>query len=830
MATRDHKQLILSALQAQRFDSIYDAVVRTGSSTPDGWVSGYCPFHEGHNSRSASFSFNVVTGASKCHGACAHGWDAFSFYQQRHSLPGFKETLRELAVKLGVGMPPERLRARAAKAIEAVYYYTDATGTVIHEKYRDRLASGGKSFRWHDVRSGLWHRGPGPVVPYRLHELAHLTRGSACFLLEGEKCVDAVRALGLPATCSPDGAGKWGAMDRATVESAFRDLHVVILPDNDPPGEAHALEAAAALAGVAREVRLLRLEGLSPKGDVADWLAAGHSRDELVAAANSAPPFDLNGAASPARARSHQNPGAAAPGPQRLELCVTPGNIPTLLHGIQDALLAQGPPAVFQRGGLLVHIAVARTVLGHDSLHIRPASIDKMTAAIEAAARLYRVSGGDGEETVQNFIDVTRRVAAAFLSLGEWRLPPLRGITHVPIFRPDGSVHGAPGYDPATGLFFDPLDATFPPPIDHPSLEDARAALGTLLDALSTFPFESEVDRAAALAALLTALVRHSLRTAPLFAISAPAPGAGKSLLVDLISIIATGQPAPALSLARDPEEQAKRLLSVLVQGIPLVSIDNVEHPLSGDALCSVLTQAFYRGRPLGQTAIVDVPTNLTWFATGNNVQVRGDLSARVIRCKIDPQCERPEDRAFERDLYDWGRQQRGQLAAAGLTVLKAYASAGRPPQPFKSHGRFPEWSHLVRSSLSWLGLDDPLRSLERVEIDDEVHQNLAALLHHWRDAQASVGMGGLLVRDALKIAEQTERQDLRDAIGEIVGTAKDPAKSLGRFLQKHQGRRVSGLWFIGRVDKCRNTVSWCVEGNVVANESIPFDSCRECE
>jgi putative DNA primase/helicase len=51
-----------------------------------------------------------------------------------------------------------------------------------------------------------------------------------------------------------------------------------------------------------------------------------------------------------------------------------------------------------------------------------------------------------------------------------------------------------------------------------------------------------------ALSLLLTGVCRKTLDFAPLHAITAPAAGTGKSLLIDLASILLTGQPAPVIS------------------------------------------------------------------------------------------------------------------------------------------------------------------------------------------------------------------------------------------------------------------------------------------
>ena len=56
------------------------------------------------------------------------------------------------------------------------------------------------------------------------------------FVVEGEKDVDNLAAIGLCATSSPMGAGKW----KAHYNEYFRGKDVAIIPDNDDPGRKHA--------------------------------------------------------------------------------------------------------------------------------------------------------------------------------------------------------------------------------------------------------------------------------------------------------------------------------------------------------------------------------------------------------------------------------------------------------------------------------------------------------------------------------------------------------------------------------------------------------------
>ena len=157
----------------------------------------------------------------------------------------------------------------------------------------------------------------------------------------------------------------------------------------------------------------------------------------------------------------------------------------------------------------------------------------------------------------------------------------------------------SPGYDRATGLLYDPQGVEFPRIADRPTRDEARAAMALLDDLISTFPFVSKIDRSVALSAILTALVRRSLPTAPMHAYTAPVAGSGKSMLVDIASIVATGHEAPVLGPGQDEGELEKRLGAVLLAGDAIVTLDNCERPLGGELLCKMLSQTRVKPRNL---------------------------------------------------------------------------------------------------------------------------------------------------------------------------------------------------------------------------------------
>src|SRR5262249_33647829 len=116
-------------------------------------------------------------------------------------------------------------------------------------------------------------------VLYRLpNVVAAVARGETIYLVEGEKDVHALEALGLVAACSPGGAGKW----RPEYTEVLRGADVVLIGDNDEAGRNHLALVTAALAGVARRLRVLDLAAVWPecgvKDDVSDWFAVpGHT-------------------------------------------------------------------------------------------------------------------------------------------------------------------------------------------------------------------------------------------------------------------------------------------------------------------------------------------------------------------------------------------------------------------------------------------------------------------------------------------------------------------------------------------------------------------------
>ena len=110
----------------------------------------------------------------------------------------------------------------------------------------------------------------------------------------------------------------------------------------------------------------------------------------------------------------------------------------------------------------------------------------------------------------------------------------------------------------------------------------------------------------------------------------------------------ANGHRAPVVAPGSTPEEMEKQLGSMLLAGDGLINFDNCEKALGGPLLCQCLTQPVVKPRILGKSENPDVPSNATFFATGQNLILLGDMTRRALRSALNPKTDRPELQTFE--------------------------------------------------------------------------------------------------------------------------------------------------------------------------------------
>lgn len=193
------------------------------------------------------------------------------------------------------------------------YDYCDAAGEIAFQKVRG-YKNGAKTF-WlrRPDGHGDWINGTAGVntkIIYRLPEVTEaIANGCLIAIVEGEKDADNLWRIGIPATCNAHGASepdkepKW----RAEHSEQLRGADIVVLNDNDPAGIAHADAVSRLSIGIATRVWRLDLAKHWPdmpaNADVSDWLARGHTREELDDLIKAAPDFEYQ--PEPAEANGH---------------------------------------------------------------------------------------------------------------------------------------------------------------------------------------------------------------------------------------------------------------------------------------------------------------------------------------------------------------------------------------------------------------------------------------------------------------------------------------------------------------------------------------------
>ncbi len=335
---------------------------------------------------------------------------------------------------------------------------------------------------------------------------------------------------------------------------------------------------------------------------------------------------------------------------------------------------------------------------------------------------------------------------------------------------------------------------------------DATRAMFELLDVVCDFPFLNDDHRAAWLAMLLTLIGRPAIDgPCPLFGIDANTRGSGKSLLADVAAIIATGHVMPRKTWPRDDDETRKTITAVALEAIIAVLIDNVAGLLGGPSLDAALTSTSWQDRILGKSETTGaLPLRTVWLATGNNLELGADTARRTLICRLETKHEHPEDRTDfrQRDLLSFVRVNRGRLAAAAVTILRAFYAANCPGvDELDPWGSFESWSRVVRGAIVHAGGPDPIRTRQLVRAADRSAEILGLIHSGIREAGNSVTSAGILAAVNAYVGEFDEDKFpcLRQAVAELCGSRPN-AQSLGHQLRMNMGRVRAGYHLVNRV------------------------------
>jgi hypothetical protein len=255
-------------------------------------------------------------------------------------------------------------------------------------------------------------------------------------------------------------------------------------------------------------------------------------------------------------------------------------------------------------------------------------------------------------------------------------LRTLRGVTHVPMPRADGSLITSPGFDDASGYLYIPT-VHVGEINEHPEPWRVENATAFLEGMVSEFVWTGPHDKANFFGMLLTPLLR--LLTPPPYKfalIDAHQPGSGKSLLSSIITEVHGKVFRP--DMPTEGSELEKQILSILLTTTaPVVLFDNLSGVVRSPHLAGLLTSADYSGRVLGITHTAEVPNDRMWMGNGNNIQLGGDMARRALWCRIDPGIPNPHLKDFKLDIPQFLQTNRGNILRALLLWVSNWRMQG---------------------------------------------------------------------------------------------------------------------------------------------------------
>jgi hypothetical protein len=327
--------------------------------------------------------------------------------------------------------------------------------------------------------------------------------------------------------------------------------------------------------------------------------------------------------------------------------------------------------------------------------------------------------------------------------------------------------------------------------------EQVAAARTFVLDRLlRDFPWATPADRANYIALLVTPILRHYLRSlTPFGLIDATMPASGKTMLTAGVGML-YGQ--RVLAWTYSDEELRKTITAVLAEAIGCVVFDNLAEGsvIDSAVLAQLVTSPVWSDRLLGASRNVATPNDRLWLATGNNLQVGGDMASRTVRVRLDPNMPRPEERDQSRfgipHLDQWITKPANQRIVLGhlLVLVLDWIRAGAPKDTHQSMRQFTSWAQALGGLLRHHKVPGFLANSADLRGIDEDERRWTAFLATWHDRHGSKAVTAADLRRDGEPDQFGAETDRWDGTFITTDTGRIPnAFALGRLLSGQAGR-----------------------------------------
>lgn len=387
------------------------------------------------------------------------------------------------------------------------------------------------------------------------------------------------------------------------------------------------------------------------------------------------------------------------------------------------------------------------------------------------------------------------------ISVGGSRgISPIKGYIDHPMVDPNLRLMNTAGYDAPTQLLmaFDKSDFS----ITDRRLTDSEvmSKLERIYAPFVGFEVAGGEDKSVLLAAIFSAVVRQVLPMCPAFGIDAPMQGSGKTLLAETISMLAAGKLASAVPThgKTNDDEFRKRLFAMLIKGDKVCLFDNLVGTFDSPAFAAALTSEYFTDRVLGKSKTVTTLVKTLFLLTGNNMNITGDMSRRVLRMRLAPKNDKLTERKYDFDPVVKVASMRFEIISDVLSLINHWKHCGAP-KAAGSMTSYGEWDTLVRQPLAFIASQYPELHLHDVlaisvaqQADSSDKEALIALLI--AIAKGFSINGRFKAGAALKRIRDND-EALQDAVYAFIDKSKlQSSMYLGIMLKQHVDRNVEGL------------------------------------
>lgn len=485
---------------------------------------------------------------------------------------------------------------------KARYEYKDLTGKLVYFVCRMEHPAKKKEF----LQGTPDHWGISDVTPIPYNWQA-VNASDWCVIVEGEKDVETLKKDNVPATTNSGGAKKW----RSEFAEFLRGKKVIILPDNDEPGEEHAQMIARDLTGKAASVKIVRVSKL-PKGDVTDFYEKeGGSwqqiADLIAAAPEYVPPEKINDPKTAAKEANKIQFRNFSLEEKKRSTEKIPRQINELIRDLHIRL--QGAPyrvgeELFDRDhetGVIQYIYDASDLFSW---------IARKTKNVVDWARL------DGCVTKAEFFSALKSEATVYSAIS---------------FVPD----------------FPRRDDVF---YTHPEMPSPSENHRVFWEFVDFFNPTDDINRSLLTAFIMAPIFYKPMVARPLWIIDSPdGQGSGKSMIPEMVAYlygenVLEGKPIDIslYDLEKNYPEVVKRIISTKGRNARILRLDNVTGVLRSSNLAQLVTAGAISGRASYGRGEESRPNNLTYVVTVNGATVDTDIASRayyimVARPKMDP-------------------------------------------------------------------------------------------------------------------------------------------------------------------------------------------------